>query len=207
MGFCKYCGSEISEGSEFCGNCGKKIEAAPANQEIIENTVAENTAAQEPADEAAVTAAQKPTEAQPVRIPAAAEETKAPSGSNPQAGFQPASGSPYTNYNPSFVNPNVKPQVLDADDLPAKFRPISPWAYWGYSLLYAIPIVGFIVLIINTFALKNVNAKNFARSYWIPWLFICILIILVLILSIAGVSLLGNLDFLSGIGLGSLINS
>ena len=29
MAFCKYCGREIAENSEFCGNCGKKVASKP----------------------------------------------------------------------------------------------------------------------------------------------------------------------------------
>lgn len=43
---------------------------------------------------------------------------------------------------------------------------MSPWAYFGWSLLYAIPFVGFVLLIVMSFAPRNKNHKNFTRSYW-----------------------------------------
>lgn len=65
------------------------------------------------------------------------------------------------------------------DNIPEEYRPISMWGYFGYELLFSIPCVGFILLII--FAVggtKNVNLRNFARSYF------CFLIILVVLIAI-----------------------
>ena len=70
--------------------------------------------------------------------------------------------------------------MSDFNSIPEKYRPISMWGYFGLEILFSIPVVGFIILII--FALggtKNVNKKNFARSYF------CFVIILVIILAIA----------------------
>ena len=47
-----------------------------------------------------------------------------------------------------------------------QYRPIKPWGYVGLEILFAIPVVGLIALLIFTFAAKNVNRRNFARSYW-----------------------------------------
>ena len=46
------------------------------------------------------------------------------------------------------------------------FRPLSPWAYLGYSILFAIPFVGFVLLIVFSIIEGNVNRRNFARSYF-----------------------------------------
>ena len=65
------------------------------------------------------------------------------------------------------------------DNIPEEYRPISMWGYFGYELLFSIPCVGFIILII--FAVggtRNVNVRNFARSYF------CFLIILVVFFAI-----------------------
>lgn len=64
----------------------------------------------------------------------------------------------------------------------AEFRPLSPWAYVRYSLLFAIPIVGLIVLLVFTFSKKNINRRSYARSVWcgillavIVWIVLAIL--------------------------------
>ena len=61
--------------------------------------------------------------------------------------------------------------------IPEEYRPISMWGYFGYSLLFAIPIIGFIIICV--FALggaRNINVRNYARSYfcWIVLLLILI---------------------------------
>ena len=71
------------------------------------------------------------------------------------------------------------------DNIPEEYRPISMWGYFGYELLFAIPCIGFILLIV--FALggtKNVNLRNFARSYFC---FLIIVVVLILILAATGV--------------------
>lgn len=61
-----------------------------------------------------------------------------------------------------------------------KFAPLSPWAYFGYSVLFAIPLIGLIFLIVLTFNDNNINRRNFARSYWIAALLVLALTLLLL---------------------------
>jgi NADH:ubiquinone oxidoreductase subunit 3 (subunit A) len=72
-------------------------------------------------------------------------------------------------------------------ELPAEYRPLSPWAYFGYALLFAIPVIGLILLIVFSFAGKNVNRKNFARSYWCMIILVMVLVLSLLILVLTGV--------------------
>ena len=51
------------------------------------------------------------------------------------------------------------------DLIPDEYKPISMWGYFGYELLFSIPLVGFIVLLVFSFGgTQNENLKNFARS-------------------------------------------
>lgn len=62
--------------------------------------------------------------------------------------------------------------------LPPEYRPVGPWSLLGLKILFAIPVVGFILLIVYSFN-DNVNIKNFAREYWCELLVgIIVLIIL-----------------------------
>lgn len=86
------------------------------------------------------------------------------------------------------VQPNPQPVVIQnppitKDTLPAKFRPLSAWAYFGYSLLFAIPIVGFVFLIVYTFNGSNINRRSFARSYWCGLLLLAIIFGIVLLIA------------------------
>lgn len=48
----------------------------------------------------------------------------------------------------------------------ARYRPLTAWAYVGYTLLFAIPVIGFILLIVFSFSSGNINRRSFARSFW-----------------------------------------
>ena len=65
---------------------------------------------------------------------------------------------------------------ITEDMLPYELKPISMWGYFGYSLLFMIPLVGFILMLI--FALggtSNVNLRNYARSQFCVWIILLIL--------------------------------
>lgn len=66
---------------------------------------------------------------------------------------------------------------------PEEYRPISMWGYFGYEILFSIPVVGLILLIVFSFTAKNQNVKNFARSYFC---FIILAIIIFVILAVSG---------------------
>lgn len=62
--------------------------------------------------------------------------------------------------------------------LPEKYRPLSAWAYWGLTLLFSVPVVGFIFLIIFALNGSNINRRSFARSYF------CVLILAAIIIAV-----------------------
>lgn len=66
--------------------------------------------------------------------------------------------------------------------LPERYRPLGAWAYFGYAILFSIPLVGFICLIIFSLNDDNINRRNFARSYWCGLIVAIVMIILFAIL-------------------------
>lgn len=44
------------------------------------------------------------------------------------------------------------------------YKPISSWGYVGYSILFAIPVVGWIIWLYKALFSSNKNVKNYARS-------------------------------------------
>ena len=70
------------------------------------------------------------------------------------------------------------------ENIPTKYEPLSPWAYFWLQILYAIPIIGTIILIINAIGHHNINRRNFARSYFCIYIIILILAFIVIILDI-----------------------
>ncbi|MBS7262962.1 MAG: hypothetical protein KIG36_05085 [Eubacteriales bacterium] len=63
-------------------------------------------------------------------------------------------------------------------NVPNELKPLSPWAYFGLNILYAIPIVGFIFLLCHAIGAANVNKRNFARSFF------CVLVVVLIIFGI-----------------------
>lgn len=79
------------------------------------------------------------------------------------------------NYQPNGPQNGYQQPVI-----PEEYKPISMWGYFGYQLLFAIPCIGFIIMIV--FALggtKNINLKNFARSFFC-WFIIWAIVLIVL---------------------------
>ncbi len=72
------------------------------------------------------------------------------------------------------------------NNIPSEYRVLSPWAYFGYSILFAIPLVGFICAIVFAFDNSNLNRRSFARSYFCGLIIAVVLIILFVILVSAG---------------------
>lgn len=77
----------------------------------------------------------------------------------------------------------------EIEKLPAEYRPIGAWAYFGYMILYSLPLVGIIALIAMAVAAPNVNARSYARSYFCSYLLMAV-IILILFLTGGGIMLL-----------------
>lgn len=78
----------------------------------------------------------------------------------------------------------------------SEYKPISMWGYFGYEILFSIPLIGFILLIVFAFGgTKNVNLKNFARSYFCYTIIVAI-IAGVIIGSLAGAGALAGLTSL-----------
>ena len=78
--------------------------------------------------------------------------------------------------------------------VPPEYKPLSPWAYFGYMLLFGIPVVGFICLIVFSVDSSNINRRNFARSYWITYALALIVgIVIGVLVAVFGVSFANEL--------------
>ncbi len=81
-----------------------------------------------------------------------------------------------------------------AQSIPSEYRPLSPWAYIGYSFLFSIPLVGLVLLIVFSFNSENLNRRNFARSYWCALLLVIIIVIVLAVTGTLG-ALIGDLSY------------
>ena len=183
---CLACGKENGEGAIFCAGCGNRLEspapaAAPEPVATPEPTPApepivtpEPVVESEPVVTPEPTPAPEPTpvvapEPTPIPVPAPAPEP------TPTPAPEPI---------PAPTPVNVYNQVYSKDTIPAEYQPISMWGYFGYQLLFAIPCVGFILLLVFSFGgNKNKNVQNFARSFFCMWIVAIILIVILMILT------------------------
>lgn len=62
------------------------------------------------------------------------------------------------------MNYNEKTEI---SQLPPKYRPLSAFEYFGYTLLFAIPLIGFICLILFAVNDDNINRRSYARSFFV----------------------------------------
>lgn len=85
-------------------------------------------------------------------------------------------------FNQQPVQPTyTQPAAPVTPDIPEEYKPISMWGYFGYELLFSIPCVGFIILLVFAFGgNKNINVRNFARSYFCYMIIIAIALALFL---------------------------
>ena len=79
-----------------------------------------------------------------------------------------------------------------------KYAVASTSSFFWFSLLYSLPIIGFICSIIFSFASKNYNSRNYARSILVWYLLGVIAVLLVIVLLIA-------LSLIFGVTLADLI--
>ena len=76
--------------------------------------------------------------------------------------------------------------------LPEKYRPLTAWGYFGYSILFAIPLIGFICLIVFSFSSSNINRRSFARSY-LCVMVLALIVMLVVLFTGVGATIVENI--------------
>lgn len=75
---------------------------------------------------------------------------------------------------------------MDNTNLPEEYRPISMWGYFGYQILFSIPIIGFILLLVFSFGgTQNKNLKNYARSYFCFMILAMILVAIIVAVTVS----------------------
>lgn len=67
--------------------------------------------------------------------------------------------------------------------LPDKYRPVGAWGYFGYTILFSLPFIGFIALLICALSGGNVNRRSFARSYFC-WFIIGLIIVIIAVVAV-----------------------
>ncbi len=81
---------------------------------------------------------------------------------------------------------------MNNTNIPNEYKPVSAWGYFGYNILFSIPIIGFIFLIVFSFDSSNINRRNYARSFFIIYLLIAI-VFLISILFFGGIGIFSTI--------------
>lgn len=69
-----------------------------------------------------------------------------------------------------------------------EYRPMRAWAYFGYQILFTIPIIGLIFLIIYSFDNSYIARRNFARSFFCTIALGIIMVIIFVVIFMGSIS-------------------
>lgn len=72
-------------------------------------------------------------------------------------------------------------------------KPISAWGYVGYSVLWSIPVLGWLLWLCAALFAKNQNKKNYARSYFCAFL-LALLVVVILVAVVLVAQMVGLID-------------
>ena len=82
--------------------------------------------------------------------------------------------------------------------LPKRYKPLGAWGYFWHSVLYSIPVIGWIALLITAISGKNIVARSYARSYFVALLVALIMVAVgIALVIVAGIDLQSLMDGLS----------
>ncbi|MGM9635141.1 MAG: zinc-ribbon domain-containing protein [Candidatus Avispirillum sp.] len=193
--FCEKCGTPMEDEAVFCPNCGTAAAPAVEDPAPVAEETAPAPAVEEPApapavEEPAPEPAPAVVEPAPAVETAAAQEQSGFTYANaPQAPKQEAAPQePQYRYQPAVQAQPVyqQPQPVytvyaapPSAESVIENQTVSTARFFWFRVLFAIPLVGFILSIVMSFAPKNKSFKHFARSYMIMN-FIAIGIVLVI---------------------------
>lgn len=96
--------------------------------------------------------------------------------------------------------PQAAPSVEYRYIIPEENKPISPWIIALLTMLYAIPLVGFISCIVFSFN-SNINIRNHARSLWCAAIISILLLLALTVIGAATGTLDRMMDLLENLGI------
>ncbi len=69
-----------------------------------------------------------------------------------------------------------------------RYKPLTAWNYFWLQVLFAVPVVGFVFLIVFSISPSNINRRSFARSY-----FCCYIVMAIIITILVATGLFGTI--------------
>lgn len=181
---CRKCGAEVSPGAKFCTKCGTPVAGQPVQRNVqpVNRGVQSGNRTAQPANRGAQSVSRGVTPA----AGTGGRQTPPPQTFTPaQQNFTPPpmGFAAVNNFTPiGQVIPDYNPAM--------DYKPLGMWSYFGFDVLFAIPFVGWILLIIfSVGGTSNINLRNYARSKFCA---LIIGVVLVILLSMAGVGLMSR---------------
>ena len=150
--FCTNCGNKFPDEYEVCPKCGTIMSSAGGDAGYGMGS----GSATPPPDPS----------------PRSSDDRHENRGYNSAASNPGSSNNGYNNsgYGGGMSHMNSAPVSKPVDGR-YNYDPISAWGYIGYSLLFAIPLVGLILAIVFAFSGSgSINRRNFARAVCIGWI-------------------------------------
>ena len=75
------------------------------------------------------------------------------------------------------------------NEIDPRYKPLTAWQYFGLQLLFAVPVVGFVFLIVFSFSPANINRRSFARSYFCSFILFALITIILIATGLFGTAL------------------
>lgn len=103
----------------------------------------------------------------------------------------------YQPQQPTYAPAYVAPAAITEDMLPHELKPVTAGEFFGYTLLFGIPLVGFIMLFVVAFGSSyKKSLRNYAKYYLILYLVMTIIMVVIMLLAIfAGGMFAGGMDY------------
>ncbi|MBQ1305969.1 MAG: zinc-ribbon domain-containing protein [Erysipelotrichales bacterium] len=173
---CPNCNHEVKDDEVFCPHCGLKITREPAKEAMDKTTEALHILSD--ADYAKQEEEKnEPEEEKP-------EEKKEEETAKERSILDPDENDIDSPRPPKHIgDPKAKYIYFASEDdliVPYEYRPVTGWGFFGYSLLFILPVIGWIAAIVFAFNNHNLARKGFARMALI-WLILAALTVFCLV--------------------------
>ncbi len=192
--YCGKCGMENQDGAKFCKGCGVKLGRA---EQVLADDDAQTSFLEQGEGyvnyQAAELQGELPQEQsvwQGQNTPQEQDAWQGQSAQQEQGAWQEQNvrqeQSVQQNQN-AWQGQNVQQNqnawqgqgAQQGQNIPYGYEPIGMWGYFGYSLLFSIPLIGLIMQLIYAFGgTSNINLRNFARAQF------CVVILWVVVILI-----------------------
>ena len=167
MRICDKCSVANDDSAVFCTGCGAVLPNSNAQEKGV--------------NEANTEVFEQP---QSYSQPQSTYAQQGPAYSQPQPPFVQPLGSQPAYSAPPYSQPYGY-ATFNENMLPEEYKPVTVWQYVGYSILFSLPIIGFIMILVTAFGSdKSKSLRNYAKSYLV---FYVIAIVIVIAFSIIGV--------------------